>query len=103
MTESTDLIRTKKETGTIAPAIEDYEYALPAELIAGLPLPERDQSRLLVLNRADQSIEHATFERLPKWVSPGDVIVVNDTKVIPAKLIAKRESGGSVRLILIKP
>jgi S-adenosylmethionine:tRNA ribosyltransferase-isomerase len=103
MTESIDLIRTKKETGTIEPAIEDYEYALPAELIADLPLPERDQSRLLVLNRADQSIEHATFERLPKWLSPGDVIVVNDTKVIPAKLIAKRESGGSIRLLLIKP
>jgi S-adenosylmethionine:tRNA ribosyltransferase-isomerase len=104
MTESTDLIRNQNGSDEIArPGIEEYEYDLPAELIADLPLPERDQSRLLVLKKGELSTEHAKFEHLRQWLRKGDVIVVNDTKVIPAKLIAKRKSGGSIRLLLIKP
>ncbi len=89
--------------GTEAANIQDYEYDLPLELIADRPLPERDHSRLLVLNREQKTIEHATFNQLPQWLKAGDIIVVNDTKVIPAKLIATRKSGGSIRLLLIKP
>ena len=82
--------------------IADYEYELPHELIADKPLPERDQSRLLVINRSDQSIAHSRFDKLSEFLKKGDVIVVNDTKVIPAKLVAQRASGGFVRVLLIK-
>jgi S-adenosylmethionine:tRNA ribosyltransferase-isomerase len=82
--------------------IADYEYDLPHELIADKPLPERDQSRLLVINRADQSISHSRFDKLSEFLKKGDVVVVNDTKVIPAKLVARRSSGGFVRVLLIK-
>jgi S-adenosylmethionine:tRNA ribosyltransferase-isomerase len=82
--------------------IADYEYDLPHELIADKPLPERDQSRLLVIKRTDQSISHSRFDKLSEFLKTGDVIVVNDTKVIPAKLVARRSSGGFVRILLIK-
>ena len=82
--------------------IADYEYDLPHELIADKPLPERDQSRLLVINRSDQSISHSRFDKLAEFLRKGDVVVVNDTKVIPAKLVARRASGGFVRVLLIK-
>jgi S-adenosylmethionine:tRNA ribosyltransferase-isomerase len=82
--------------------IADYEYDLPNELIADKPLPERDQSRLLVINRTNQSISHSRFDKIVDFLKKGDVVVVNDTKVIPAKLLARRASGGFVRVLLIK-
>jgi S-adenosylmethionine:tRNA ribosyltransferase-isomerase len=64
----------------------DFDYALPEELIAQAPLPQRDQSRMLVLHRATRQIEHLQFPDLLKFVRPGDVMVFNDSKVIPARL-----------------
>lgn len=64
----------------------DFDYALPPELIAQEPLPDRAASRLLVLDRADGRITHARFRELGRYLAPGDLLVLNDTKVIPARI-----------------
>ncbi len=82
--------------------IEDFEYELPVELIAQQPLPVRHQSRLLHLDRGSGAIEHLQFESIVELLEPGDVLVVNNTKVIPARLTAKRKSGGQIKLLLLQ-
>ena len=84
-------------------SIDEYSYDLPADLVADKPLPERDQSRMLVIDGSSGSIKHSRFDQLPLFLQKGDVLVVNDTKVIPAKIVARRGSGGVIRLLLIKP
>jgi len=64
----------------------DFDYPLPPELIAQTPLPQRDQSRLLVLDRPTEKISHRLFSDLPEYLGPGDVLVLNNSKVIPARL-----------------
>jgi S-adenosylmethionine:tRNA ribosyltransferase-isomerase len=72
-----------------------YDYTLPAELIAQAPMRERDASRLMVLRRATQTIEHRTFRELPELLKPNDLLVVNETRVIPARLQGVRlQTGG---------
>jgi S-adenosylmethionine:tRNA ribosyltransferase-isomerase len=71
-----------------------FEYDLPAELIAQQPCAERDQSRLLVLRRSNSAIEHRIFADLPALLSPGDLLVLNDTRVVPARLIGRRAGTG---------
>src|SRR5512146_1284424 len=80
--------------------IEDYNYHLPSELVAQNPLPQRDASRLLVLERATGALHHARFRELGHWLSKGDLLVVNDTRVFPARLQGVKESGGRVELLL---
>ena len=75
----------------------DFNYHLPPELIAQQPLPQRDQSRLLVLDRASRSIHHTTFSRLPDHLSPGDCLVLNDSRVLPAAFRVIRSTGGKVQ------
>ena len=75
----------------------DFDYHLPPELIAQQPLPQRDQSRLLVLDRANGSIRHSTFSRLPDHLSPGDCLVLNDSRVLPAAFRANRSTGGNIQ------
>src|SRR5262245_43924607 len=70
-------------------------YALPAELIAQVPCAERDQSRLLVVRRAAGTIGHRTFLDLPELLAPGDLLVLNDTRVLPARLLGHRASTGA--------
>lgn len=70
------------------------DYHLPGELIAQQPAPERDQSRLMVVRRDEQSIAHHVFADLPDLLSPGDLLVLNDTKVLPARLLGRREKTG---------
>lgn len=77
--------------------VNDFDYQLPPELIAQHPVEPRDHSRLLVLNRSEKSITDRFFYELPSCLSPGDLLVFNDTKVIPARLFAKKE-GGSARI-----
>lgn len=89
-----------KTTGE--PTLADLDYELPQELIAHAPLPSRDQSRLLVINRRTKALEHTTFCCLPKYLRSGDVVVINDTRVIPAKITARRISGGWINLLLLK-
>jgi len=81
--------------------LSHYEYHLPQELIAQKPLEIRDQSRMLVLKRADGNIEHSIFERLPAYLKPGDLLVLNDTKVIPARLIGQIEGRTASAEILL--
>jgi S-adenosylmethionine:tRNA ribosyltransferase-isomerase len=71
-----------------------FDYHLPPEFIAQAPLAERDQSRLLVVRRATQSIEHRIFLELPELLNAGDLLVLNDTRVVPARLVGKRARTG---------
>src|SRR5712692_8287289 len=71
-----------------------FDYHLPPELIAQAPLAERDQSRLLVVRRAMQAIEHRIFAELPDLLNPGDLLVLNDTRVVPARLVGRRARTG---------
>jgi S-adenosylmethionine:tRNA ribosyltransferase-isomerase len=83
--------------------ISDFDFRLPEELIAQRPLAERDASRMLVLDRTDRSWRDAHFSDLPSELSAGDLLVVNNTRVFPARLAGRREpSGGRVELLLIE-
>jgi S-adenosylmethionine:tRNA ribosyltransferase-isomerase len=82
--------------------ISDFDYQLPEELIAQHPLERRDDARMLVLNRATQSWRDSQFAELPSFVHEGDVVVLNNTRVFPARLAGTREpSGGRVELFLV--
>jgi S-adenosylmethionine:tRNA ribosyltransferase-isomerase len=84
--------------------VSQFDFALPDELIAQEPPLERGGSRLLVVNRATGDIEHAMFEDLRRFLLRGDVLVVNDTRVFPARLLGHRvPSGGAVECLLIRP
>ena len=83
--------------------LDTYQYQLPEELIAHVPAPRRDESRLLVLNRTTGSMAHRKVAGLEHYLRAGDVLVVNDTQVVPARLIGEKESGGKVELLLLHP
>ena len=81
----------------------DFDYALPPELIAQTPIEPRDQSRLLVLNRAENSFEHRRFFEIPDYLCAGDVLVFNDSRVIPARLSVKKLDGeGRLEILLLR-
>ena len=81
----------------------DFDYYLPEELIAQTPLEKRDSSRLLVLDRTTGNVEHKHFTDIIDYINPGDTLVLNDTKVIPARLIGvKEETGAVIEVLLLK-
>jgi len=81
----------------------DFDFELPQELIAQTPLIERDSSRLLVLDKETGLIEHKKFKNIVDYLHAGDVLVINDTKVIPARLMGiKEETGAVIELLLLK-
>ncbi|MCD8286337.1 MAG: tRNA preQ1(34) S-adenosylmethionine ribosyltransferase-isomerase QueA [Clostridia bacterium] len=80
----------------------DFYYELPEELIAQTPAEPRDSSRLLVYNIQTKEIEHRIFRDITDYLKSGDVLVVNNTKVLPARLYAKTEHGGDVEVLLLK-
>ena len=80
----------------------DFLYDLPEELIAQTPIEPRDHSRLLVVDRADGAIEHRHFYDLPGYLKKGDLLVVNDTRVMPARLIGERAGGGACEVLLLR-
>lgn len=80
----------------------DYDYDLPKELIAQVPLEDRSASRLLVLDRDSGAIAHTRFTELPDRLRPGDLLVFNDSRVIPARLRIRRGTGGSGELLLLR-
>lgn len=83
--------------------VTDFDYNLPEELIAQTPLKKRDSSRLLVLDKNNGEIKHETFSNITDYLRKGDVLVLNDTKVIPARLIGvKEETGAVIELLLLK-
>lgn len=81
----------------------DFDYFLPSELIAQTPVEPRDRSRLMVLNRSDSSIEHRQFYELTDYLLAGDVLVFNDSRVIPARLVGRKvTTGGRVEILLLR-
>ena len=81
--------------------VSDFNYNLPEELIAQTPILKRDESRLMVLNRDNKTIEHKIFKDLLDYLKPGDVLVRNNTKVIPARIYGKKETGANVEFLLL--
>jgi S-adenosylmethionine:tRNA ribosyltransferase-isomerase len=83
--------------------VDDFDYELPAELIAQTPLPQRDRSRLMVVERATGAIRHSSFERLGDWLRPGDLLVANNSRVLAARLQTRKlDTGGRVELLLLR-
>ncbi|MCL1974855.1 MAG: tRNA preQ1(34) S-adenosylmethionine ribosyltransferase-isomerase QueA [Firmicutes bacterium] len=82
--------------------VEDFDYDLPPELIAQEPLEERDASRLLVLDKHSGALRHSMFKQLGAELRRGDLLVMNDTKVLPARLYAFKDSGAQIELLLLK-
>jgi S-adenosylmethionine:tRNA ribosyltransferase-isomerase len=83
--------------------LSDFDYDLPNKLIAQYPNPERSKSRMMVLNREKEKIEHRIFEEIREYLSPGDCLVVNNTKVFPARLIGtKDKTGAKVEVFLLR-
>lgn len=80
--------------------LQDYDYVLPEELIAQYPLPERSQSRLLQLGRQSGEIKHGQFWDLLDWLAPGDLLVRNNTRVIPARLYGEKTTGGKLECLV---
>ncbi len=78
-----------------------FDYELPKEFIAQTPVEPRDHSRLLVYNRQTDSIQHRHFYNLPEYLRAGDVLVINETRVLPARLMGRRETGGIIELLLL--
>jgi S-adenosylmethionine:tRNA ribosyltransferase-isomerase len=78
----------------------DFSYELPAELIAQRPLPERSASRLLVLDGASGAVRDSSFRELPGLLAPGDLLVFNDTRVLPARVHGHKPTGGAVEILL---
>jgi len=74
--------------------LSDFDYILPKELIAQYPLKERDDARLLVLNRKEETIEHRIFKDIRDYLIKDDLLTLNDTKVLPSRLIGSRATGG---------
>ena len=81
--------------------VTEFDYELPEELIAQTPIKKRDESRLMVLNREEQTIEHKIFKDIIDYLKPGDVLVRNNTKVIPARLYGRKETGAKVEFLLL--
>src|SRR5258707_2552186 len=81
----------------------DFDFELPPALIAQIPANQRDESRLLVLHRDSGRIEHSQFKSILDWLRPGDVLVLNDSRVIPARLRAvNAQTGGRFEILLLE-
>ena len=81
--------------------VSDFNYDLPQELIAQVPIKQRDESRLMVLDRQNQTIEHKVFKDIIDYLEPGDCLVRNNTRVIPARIYGKKETGANVEFLLL--
>ena len=83
--------------------VTDFNFDLPEELIAQHPLEKRDSSRLMVLNRETGDIEHKVFHDIIDYLNEGDTLVLNNTRVMPARLIGEKEgTGGKIEFLLLK-
>lgn len=83
--------------------VAEFDYHLPERLIAQTPVEPRDAARLLVLHRDSGVIEHRVFREIGEYLNPGDCLVVNDTRVIPARLLGQKPTGGEVEVFLLRP
>ena len=80
---------------------DDFYYLLPPERIAQTPIEPRHNARLLVINRAQNTLQHSAFWQIDEYLNPGDLLVINRTRVIPARLFARKETGGKVEILLL--
>src|SRR5512135_3170172 len=80
----------------------DFDYVLPESFIAQTPLEPRDSSRLLVLHRDSGAVEHRIFREIGEYLRPADLLVLNQTRVIPARLFARKPTGGRVEVLLLR-
>ena len=83
--------------------VDDFDYELPPDAIAQVPAEPRDASRLLVVDRASGAVDHSTFAQIGTWLGPDDLLVVNDSRVIPARLRATRSGGGAAEILVLRP
>ncbi len=83
--------------------LSDFDYYLPKELIAKYPVEPRDSCRLMVLDRKNKTIQHRIFRDIKDYLEEGDLLVLNDTKVIPARLKGKKETGANIEIFLLRP
>jgi S-adenosylmethionine:tRNA ribosyltransferase-isomerase len=83
--------------------ISDFDYSYPEELVAQKPLPERARSRMMVVDRANKSIAHSHILELPKFLKQGDLVVMNDTRVVPARIFGRRGKGEEIELLVVEP
>ena len=81
--------------------VEDFDYTLPPSLIAQYPSSQRGETRLMVLHRSQGTIEHQPFSNIISYLHPGDLLVLNNSRVLPARLIGKKETGGRCELLLL--
>ena len=81
---------------------QEFWYHLPEELIAQTPLKDRDTSRLMVLDRKTGKVSHKHFYDIIEYLNPGDCLVLNDSRVLPARLLGHRPTGGAVELLLLR-
>jgi len=82
--------------------VSDFNYELPEELIAQHPYDKRDEARLMVIDKNTQKIEHKVFKDVIEYLQPGDCLVINNTKVLPARLYGKKDTGANVEFLLLK-
>ena len=83
--------------------LKEFMYELPRSLIAATPAADRSAARLMILDKKSGRITHAEFLSLADFLCPGDVLVLNDTRVFPARLRGRKESGGKAELLLVEP
>ena len=83
--------------------LTELDYNLPPELVAQEPLQRRDEARLMVLDRRAGTIEHSRFYKLGDFLRDGDLLVLNDTRVFPARLFARKPTGGAIELLMVRP
>lgn len=83
--------------------VSDFDYDLPEELIAQRPLPERDASRMLVADRREHSLRHGGVSELPQLLRPGDLLVLNNSRVVPARLFGQRGNGEPLEVLVVEP
>jgi len=82
-------------------SLNDYNYDLPEKLIAQKPVKERDRSKLLFLNRKTGALSHHKFSEIYKFLLPGDILVINNTEVIPGRLLGRKETGGKAEVLIL--
>jgi len=82
--------------------VEDFDYDLPDELIAQYPAERREKSRMIVLDRSKEDLRETMFGNFPRYLQEGDLLVINETKVIPARLYGQKMSGGRVEIFLVR-
>ncbi|HEM46333.1 MAG TPA: tRNA preQ1(34) S-adenosylmethionine ribosyltransferase-isomerase QueA, partial [Alphaproteobacteria bacterium] len=83
--------------------IDEFDYELPEELIAQFPADEREKSRLLYFERRTGDLRETRFANFPRFLREGDLLVINETRVIPARLIGHRSTGGLVEIFIVRP